>query len=62
MSTRIYRNGMPVWEVSLRSEVTDEKIHLLVTGETNAEATHKCVALLGYDGDYKWLGTGPMYE
>lgn len=59
---RAYRNGVLVWQVGLQSAETGERVNLLVTGETNEEATHKCTALLGYKGDYKWLGTGPWYE
>ncbi len=41
---------------------TGEKINLEVTGATNEEATHKCNSLFGYNGDYRWTGTGPLYE
>jgi len=61
-SIRIYRNGLPVWTVGMKNSRTGEKISLEVSAATNEEATQKCTPLFGYNGDYKWTGTGPLYE
>lgn len=60
-SVRVYQNGIPVWRVGMKSLRTGEKINLEVTGATNEEATFKCTSLFGYQGDYAWTGTGPLY-
>lgn len=46
----------------MKSAMSGEKISLEVTGATNEEATRKCTSLFGYNGDYQWAGTGPLYE
>jgi len=61
-SVRVYRNDLPVWEVGMKNARTGKKVNLEVTGATNEEATHKCIHLFGYKGDYIWTGTGPLYE
>lgn len=60
-SIRVYRNELPVWTVGLKNKRTGEKIELEVTGVTNEEATMKCKQLFGLNGDYQWIGTGPLY-
>lgn len=59
---RVYRNNLPVWTVSMKNSRTGEKISLEVSAATNEEATGKCRGLFGYNNDYQWTGTGPLYE
>ena len=59
---RVYHNTLPVWTVNIKNNRTGEKISLEVTAATNEEATRKCTGLFGYNGDYQWTGTGPLYE
>lgn len=61
-STRVYRNNLPVWTVDMKNSRTGEKISLEVTAATNEEAIVKCRGLFGYNGDYEWIGTSPLYE
>lgn len=61
-SVRVYRDGMPVWSIGMKNARTGEKINLEVTGATNEAATNKCTGLFGYNGDYQWTGTSPVYE
>ncbi len=40
-----------------------KKIHLRVWAKDSTEATRKVTnALFGYKGEYRWIGTGPIYE
>lgn len=51
------------WSVGLRHKVTREKLNLIVWAPTNEAATHKlCGTLIGYDCEYEWTGTDPIYE
>ena len=52
-----------LYSVGMRDNRTDEKIHLRVWAKDSTEATSKVTnALFGYKGEYRWIGTGPIYE
>lgn len=52
-----------LWEVGFKDKKTGEKHDLRVWATTNDKATHKLVdALFGYDKEYIWNGTAPLYE
>ena len=52
-----------LYEIGLKDRETGENITLKVKARNTDEATHSiCEPLLGYDGPYKWLWTGPLYR
>ena len=52
-----------LYSVGMRDNRTNEKIHLRVWAKDSTEATSKVTnALFGYKGEYRWIGTGPIYE
>ena len=52
-----------LYEVGLQDKRTGEKINLRIWAENTDAATHKITsALLGAHGEYRWTGSGPLYE
>lgn len=51
------------YRVSAKCKDTGDIIKLYVWAENGEIATHKlCGVLFGYDCEYEWRGTCPMYE
>ncbi len=51
------------WSVGLRHKATGDRMSVYVWAPTNDEATHKlCGVLIGWECEYDWTGTGPVYE
>lgn len=50
--------------VSIEHKKTSERISLHVWAEHVSTATHKLVhgGLIGADAEYRWMGSGPVYE
>ena len=52
-----------LYSVGMRDNRTDEKMDLRVWAKDSTEATRKVTkALFGYNGEYRWIGTGLIYE
>ena len=51
-----------LYSVGMQHIKTGEKINLEVWATNVDEATHKCNFLFNYDGEYRWTGSGPVYE
>lgn len=52
-----------LYSVGIQHKETGEKIDLLVWAKNTEEATHKLTGtLIGYTCQYRWCGSGPVYE
>lgn len=52
-----------LFRVTIRHRDTNDKIHLNIWATNVDEATQKlCGTIIGYDCEYLWLGSGPVYE
>lgn len=52
-----------LFSVGVVHKETGEKLKLLVWAKNVDEATHKLTgALIGYDCEYRWSGSGPVYK
>lgn len=55
---------MKLWRIAIQNKATNEKTSLFVSADTNEKATRQItkMGLLGIDGAYEWLSTGPAYD
>lgn len=52
-----------LYTVSVQDKKTNEKLKLQVWARNTDEATHKLTgSLIGYNCQYRWTGTNPVYE
>jgi hypothetical protein len=52
-----------LYEVCIKDKKTNQKINLRVWAKNTDEATWKVVEpLVGYNKEYIWTGSGPIYE
>lgn len=51
-----------LYRVNMIHQKTNEKIALEVWAGNVDEATHKCNFLFGFEGQYRWTGSGPIYD
>lgn len=52
-----------LYSVGLKHKKTGEKTNLYVWAKNVDDATHSlCGSLIGYDREYEWTGSGPVYE
>ena len=52
-----------LYRVSLKNKRTNETLQLLVWSDNVDNATHSlCGILIGYNCEYSWIGSGPVYE
>lgn len=52
-----------LYQVGMKDKRTGEKIDLRIWAQNVDEATHKVThALFGAYGEYRWTGSGPLYE
>lgn len=52
-----------LYSVGVKHKKTGEKINLYVWAQNVDEATHSLTgSLIGYDREYAWTGSGPVYE
>lgn len=52
-----------LYQVGIKDKKTGEELNLRVWAKNTDEATHKlCDVLIGYYSEYKWMGSGPLYE
>ena len=52
-----------LFSVGLKSKITGEKIKLLLWAINVDAATHSlCGSLIGYNCEYEWCGSCPVYE
>lgn len=52
-----------LYTVSVQDKKTNEQLKLQVWAKNADEATHKFTgSLIGYNCQYRWTGTNPVYE
>ena len=52
-----------LYTVSVQNKKTNEKLKLQVWARNTDEATHNLTgSLIGYNCQYRWTGTSPVYE
>ena len=51
-----------LYRVSMIHRKSGEKVSLEVWAEDADRATAKCNFLFDYDGEYRWIGSGPLYK
>lgn len=52
-----------LYQVGLEDKRTGERINLRIWAESTDAATHKITnAAFGAYGEYRWTGSGPLYE
>ena len=51
-----------LFSVGIQHKKTGEKINLEVWAESVEKATYELGGVISYDTQYRWTGTGPVYE
>lgn len=51
-----------LYDVFMQHRITKEKVKLQVWAENVNDATNKCNFLFDYNGEYRWIGSGPFYD